>query len=168
MSGCDLAGYNTNQFDIPLLANEFKRCGISWPVDNVNLIDVYELEKRVNGHKLAQTFERYTGQELENAHDAFADVQATITILRHQLTNNPNLIGDISNLDEFIREGLPRVDVLGKVVLIDGKACWSFGKHKGEPVATTPPGYLSWFFRQKFPDCTREVVRAELQQGPAD
>ena len=65
MSDCDLAGYNSNSFDIPMLCEEFGRCSIVWPHKNTHLIDVFNIERLVNSHKLTETYRRYTGKGLE-------------------------------------------------------------------------------------------------------
>lgn len=74
LQACDLAGYNSDNFDIPLLAEEFARVGIEFPEQDCVYIDIIKIERLINSHKLGETYQRYTGKELTDAHDALADV----------------------------------------------------------------------------------------------
>ncbi|MEZ4961938.1 MAG: 3'-5' exonuclease [Saprospiraceae bacterium] len=137
LSGCDLAGYNSDNFDVPILVEEFDRVGIEFPEEGTRFIDFLKIERNVNSHRLEETYKRYTGQPLDGAHDALADVRATATVFQLQLERNPNLPTSIPDLEELCQGENGRVDFAGKLYEKDGQVCWSFGKHKGELVSET-------------------------------
>jgi len=160
LSGSDLAGYNSNKFDIPLLAEEFHRAGHDYNIRDIQTIDVFLLEKKVNSHKLEETYKRYTGKSLDDAHDAGADIRATMEILDHQLARNPHLGDTIEGLGGplLTEEG---IDLAGKLKIIDGEACYTFGKHKGHPVKNHTD-YARWMIDNDFPAETKRHLRAIL------
>jgi len=94
LRGCDLAGYNSDNFDIPMLIEEFSKAGVEFPEDGTSFVDVLKIERLVNSHTLGNTYKRYTGDELEGAHDALADVRATLTIFQKQLEVNSDFPED--------------------------------------------------------------------------
>jgi DNA polymerase-3 subunit epsilon len=89
--GCDIAGYNSNVFDVPLLAEEFSRSRIEFPNWELNFVDVLQYERLLKPNKLADVYKRYTGKDLEGAHDALNDVRATLEILLHQTEGNKDI-----------------------------------------------------------------------------
>ena len=158
---CDIGGYNSNQFDIPLLIEEFSRCGIEFVTVNRNYIDVLKLETALNPRTLSAVYRRYTGEELSDAHDALVDVNATIDILVKQLETH-SVDTDASVIDKLTQGTSKRVDIAGKLIDIDSKICWGFGKHKGNPVKDTP-SYASWYLKQSVPSETAKIIIKELK-----
>lgn len=149
MSGCDLAGYNSNNFDIPMLCEEFGRCDIVWPTKDTHLIDVLTIERMVNSHKLWETYKRYYGTELENAHDALADTQATLDIWMKQMDRLPEL-DSVEAVDNWTQSDRKRYDIAGKMYMMDDMVYWSFGKYRGRPVHEDL-SYCQWVMGWEFP-----------------
>lgn len=160
-NGCDLAGFNSNGYDIPLLSAEFERAGYLWPEKDVHWVDVYRLEQKINSHSLAGSYTRYTGKILEGAHDAMADVRATIAVFENQLQLHTDLPKTPKELDLFVQGSRIRADVAGKLVYRDGILCWAFGKHKGEPVTETR-NYAKWVLGKDFPQDTKNILLSVL------
>lgn len=160
LSGCDLAGFNSDHFDIPLLVEEFNRAGYSFPEKDTRSIDVLLIERKVNSHKLTDTFKRYTGRDLDEAHDAGADIRATLEVLDHQLVQYPELGRSFEGLSRPVVDP-NQVDRAGKLILINGVVCFNFGKHKGHPVKDHAE-YVIWLLDNDFPDdtklCLKEAV----------
>lgn len=154
--GCDIGGYNSNQFDLPLLIEEFMRSGIDFDVDNRNYVDVLKLETVLNSRKLGDVYKRYTGKELDGAHDALNDVRATVDILKAQIVKF-NLSGDLAEIDKLSQGENERVDLAGKLCKINGEICWTFGKNIKQPILSDP-NYLSWFLKQSVPSETRKII----------
>lgn len=166
--GCDLAGYNSNRFDVPLLITEFGRAGIEFPTWDPVLIDGHALETILNPRTLSAVFERYTGIPLDDAHDAGADVAGTITVLDHQMEAirerfpdvlNPDGTITPENLEKFVTDGKTRFDYSGKCyVNDDGVVCWNFGPHRNKPVLENK-GFLGWVFKNDFPSETKTKLQ---------
>ncbi len=155
--GCDIGGYNSNRFDIPLLIEEFKRSGIDFKVKDRNYIDVLKLEVLLNPRTLSAVYERYMGKELEEAHDASIDVEATIDIFGKQIEHR-DLPETISEIDIFSQDGKERVDIAGKLSKIENEICWTFGKWKDKPIRNEL-GYVSWYLKQDVPSETRKIIQ---------
>lgn len=160
-SGCDLAGYNSNQFDIPMLAAEFRRCGHDFPDGDTHFVDILMIERIVNSHRLEETYKRYTGEALEGAHDALADIQATISILDKQLERHSTLPITPRELDALTTGEEPRADISGKLRWVEGALVWNFGKHRGQPVLKTTD-YAEWFLRADFPADAKALVQEQI------
>lgn len=171
--GCDIGGFNSDNFDIPLLSTEFEKCGIVFPDDDVCPIDVLKIERIVNSHKLGETFKRYTGNDLENAHDASADTEATRIVLEHQI---PRLIEILKQeiedfdgkltpeiIDKFCQGENQRFDFSGKTYIKDGIVCWSFGKCKDKNVLDDK-NYLNWVLANDFPLETKNKLKSLLNK----
>ncbi len=161
LSGCDLAGYNSDNFDVPMLIEEFSRVGIAFPDEGTNFIDVLKIERKVNGHTLGQTYERYTGEELEGAHDALIDIYATIKIFNKQLEQNPLLPSDAAEIEAYCSGEVKRVDFAGKLYEKEGQVYWRFGKHKDKLVSQTAD-YCKWVLGSDFPSETKAQIRKVL------
>ena len=157
--GCDLAGFNSNRFDLPLLAEEFMKAGVNIDLSHVQAIDVQnKLEKRT----LAAAYKFYCGRDLENAHSALADTQATYEVLQAQLDHYPNdLQNDVDFLAEFSRMNR-NIDFAGRFVYDEsGKELINFGKYKGKAikdVLSRDPGYYSWIMQGDFTLNTKQVL----------
>ncbi len=162
LAGCDIAGYNSNAFDIPFLAEEFARCGIEFPQEGTRLIDVCTIFKRKEERTLSAAYRFYCGKTFENAHSAEADVRATYEVFRAQLARYPD-IGSLS-LDE-LHTFCTRSDTVDypRYLIRDdkGEIVFNFGKHKGEPVAQHLD-YVQWMLESEFPEATKMILRKIL------
>lgn len=169
-SGCDLGGYNSDSFDIPMLIAEFHRCQIEFPDWELNFIDSYKIEQKLNSHSLSDVYRRYTGNDLDDAHDAMIDAEATETVLMHQL----DIIESMDKQDGFDPDDVTpefidnwcqgenkRFDYAGKTYIKDGIVYWSFGKNKDEPVLDDR-GYLNWFLNADFPIQSKKIIKELL------
>jgi DNA polymerase-3 subunit epsilon len=163
IEACDLAGYNSNRFDIPLLAEEFLRVDIDFDISKRNVIDVQNIFHKMEKRTLAAAYQFYCNKELTNAHSAEADTTATFEILDAQVAkydeieNNAKFLGEFSQMTK-------NVDLLGRIVYNkDGIEVFNFGKHKGKPVVEIldkEPGYYSWMMNGDFPLYTKKVLTA--------
>lgn len=156
MDGCDIVGYNSDRFDIPLIMNEFKRCGITLNVDDVCLIDVYKIEAKNVSNKLGDAYFRHIGKVLEGAHSAKDDTLATVEILNSQIKKF-DLPSNFEELESYILDGQPRLDMEGKLKYIDGEICWTFGKNFNKPVSSDL-SYLKWFMTNDIADDLRSIL----------
>lgn len=159
----DLAGYNSDRFDIPLLAEELLRAGLDFDMKNRVSVDVQTIFHKMEERTLSAALKFYCGKSLENAHSAEADTMATYEILKSQLDRYPELQNDMKSLSEFTTRKII-VDFAGFIVLDkDGEECFSFGKHKGAKVNTVlenEPGYYGWIQNADFPLYTKKVLTA--------
>lgn len=159
LSGSDIGGYNSDNYDVPLLMQEFSRAGIVYDVKDVCFIDVLKIERVVNSHRLEETYKRYTGKSLDEAHDALADARATLDVLQHQFEQNKDVLPEgIGELDVFCQGDQKRVDIAGKLYEKDGEVYWSFGKHQHQFVKETLD-YARWVINADFPENTKGVLR---------
>ncbi|MCH2023319.1 MAG: 3'-5' exonuclease [Saprospiraceae bacterium] len=161
LEGCDLAGYNSDNFDIPLLAEEFGRLGFDYPYEDTVYIDIIRIERMINSHKLGDTYKRYTGQTLEDAHDALADVKATMAIFEKQVEENENLQTSISDIALLYTNENKRVDFARKIFENDGKYYWNFGKHRNQLISETQD-YAEWVLNSDFAYDTKKHIRRIL------
>lgn len=160
--GCDLAGFNSNRFDLPLLAEEFMKAGVNIDLSHVQAIDVQNIYHKLEKRTLAAAYKFYCGRDLENAHSALADTQATYEVLQAQLDHYPNdLQNDVDFLAEFSRMNR-NIDFAGRFVYDEsGKELISFGKYKGKAikdVLSRDPGYYSWIMQGDFTLNTKQVL----------
>lgn len=161
IDGCDLAGYNSNRFDVPLLAEEFLRADIDFDVTKRNLIDVQSIFHKMEKRTLSAAYQFYCGKELTDAHSAEADTVATFEILDAQISRYEELKADAKFLGEF-SQMTRNVDLLGRIVYNkDDIEVFNFGKHKGKPVLEIlekEPGYYNWMMNGDFPLYTKKVL----------
>ena len=159
---CDLAGYNSNRFDIPLLAEEFLRAGIDFEVVSRNLIDVQNIFHKMEQRTLVAAYKYYCNKDLTNAHSAEADTIATYEILEAQIEKYDDLKNDAEFLNEF-SQMTKNVDLLGRIVYNEKNIeVFNFGKHKGKPVTQIlekEPGYFNWMMNGDFPLYTKKVLK---------
>lgn len=156
LQGCDIGGYNSNNYDIPLLLEEFSRVGVELDMSETNFVDVLAIERQLNPNTLSAVYERYMGQPLEDAHDALIDVKATVSILEQQIALH-KIKSDASALDAFSQGENKRVDIAGKLCEIDGEVCWTFGKYRHQPLKNDL-SYVSWFLKQPIPTQTKKII----------
>ncbi|MBP5716296.1 MAG: 3'-5' exonuclease, partial [Bacteroidales bacterium] len=116
--GCDIAGFNSNRFDIPILAEEMFRAGVEFDLDKRNIIDVMHIYHKKEPRNLAAAYKFYCGKELEDAHSADADTRATYEVLKAQLERYDDVENDIEWLQEFSRIG-NMADIAGNFVFND-------------------------------------------------
>ena len=174
IGNADLAGYNSNKFDIPLLAEEFLRAGFDFDLDSRKLIDVQNIFHYMEPRTLNAAYKFYCNKPLERAHTAEADAVATFEIFKAQLQKYDGMeiedekgkkfipvTNDISKLSELSAKN-KNVDLAGRIVYnAKGEEVFSFGKHKDKLVTevfTKEPSYYSWIMNGDFPLYTKKVV----------
>lgn len=159
LSGADIGGFNSDNYDVPLLIQEFSRAGIVYDVTGVSFIDVLKIERAVNSHRLEETYKRYTGKTLDAAHNALADAKATLSVLQHQFEQNKDMLPEkMDELDVFCQGDQKRVDIAGKLYEKEGEVYWSFGKHQHQRVRETLD-YARWVVNADFPENTKQMLR---------
>ena len=162
ISGCDLAGFNSNRFDIPLLAEELMRAGIDFDMKNRKAIDVQVIFHKKEQRTLGAGYQFYCGKELEGAHSAEADTNATYEILLAQLDKYDDIGNTVDDLSAFSTHG-KRADFAGFILMNeDDQEIFSFGKYKGrtvEDVLKENPGYHNWIQNVDFPLYTKKVLK---------
>ena len=161
-SGCDIAGYNSNHFDVPMLVEEFIRAGVEFDVSACNLVDVQGIYHKMEKRTLAAAYQFYCHKDLVNAHTAMADTRATLEVLRAQLDHYGDQIPhSIEGLAEFSRFN-KNVDLAGRIIYDDkGTPVFNFGKHRGRPVewvVKNEPGFISWMLQADFPQNTKQAL----------
>ena len=161
INNCDLAGYNSDKFDIPLLAEELLRADIDFDIDNIHTIDVQNIFHKMEQRTLAAAYKYYCGKILDNAHSSKVDTLATYEVLESQLKKYSELENDVKFLSNFSKRG-KNVDPAGFIKLNENEIpCFSFGKHKGksvEYVMQNEPGYFGWILNADFPMYTKKVL----------
>lgn len=159
----DLAGFNSDRFDIPLLAEELLRAEVDFDMKNRVSVDVQTIFHKMEERTLSAAYKFYCGENLENAHSAEADTMATYEILKAQLDRYDILENDIKSLSEFTTRK-KSVDFAGFIgINKDGQETFTFGKHKGalvEEVLDREPGYFGWIQNADFPLYTKKVLTA--------
>lgn len=159
----DLAGFNSDRFDIPLLAEELLRAGVDFDMKNRVSVDVQTIFHKMEERTLSAAYRFYCNKTLENAHSAEADTEATYEILKAQLDRYDNLENDMKLLSEFTTRK-KSVDFAGFIALDEkGREIFTFGKHKGalvEKVLEDEPGYFGWIQNADFPLYTKKVLTA--------
>ncbi|MCD7710006.1 MAG: 3'-5' exonuclease [Porphyromonadaceae bacterium] len=162
IEGCDLAGYNSNRFDVPLLIEELLRAGVSIDVSQCKLIDVQTIFHKMEQRTLSAAYKFYCDKELNDAHAAEADTRASYEVLKAQLDRYPQLKNDVDALAEFTSSYMHNVDLAGRIVYNEHNVeVFNFGKYKGRPVAEVlriDPGYYSWIMQGEFPLNTKSVI----------
>ena len=159
--GCDLAGYNSNKFDIPLLAEEFLRADVDIDLQKRKFIDVQIIFMKMEQRTLSAALKFYCDKDLENAHTAEADTRATYEILQAQLDRYPELQNDMASLADFSSYN-KNADLVGRIIYNDDKVeVFNFGKYKGVPVEEVlakDPGYYGWMMNGDFPLYTKKIL----------
>lgn len=178
---CDLAGFNSNKFDFPLLVEEFLRAGIEFEIKGRRLIDVQNIFHKMEPRTLKAAYKFYCGTELENAHSAEADALATYEVLLAQVERYQGMeVEDRENRTRIIFENTPaslhqvsfvhrNADLVGHIVYNDqGREVFNFGKYKGQPVEeifAKEPAYYDWMMKAEFPLYTKKVITAIKLRG---
>lgn len=174
IEGCDLAGFNSNRFDIPLLAEEFLRAGVDIDLKKRKFVDVQTIFHKMEKRTLVAAYKLYCSKDLDDAHSAMADTKATYEVLKAQLDTYKEteyedhdgkksvpIKNDIKALSEFSAFD-KYVDFMGRIVYDEnGVEVFNFGKNKGKPVEQVlkeQPGYYGWIMNGDFPLYTKKVL----------
>ena len=165
----DLVGYNSNKFDIPLLAEEILRCKVEFDLSSRKFIDVQNIFHKMEQRTLAAAVQFYCDKPLEGAHDALNDVMATWEVFEAQLLRYKSLQKDVASLADFSRsQANAMVDFAGRLARNDkGNIVYNFGKHKNktvEEVSILEPGYYGWMLEADFPLHTKDCLRKEMEK----
>lgn len=163
IEGCDLAGYNSNKFDIPLLAEEFLRAEVDIDMKKHHFIDVQVIFHKMEQRTLSAAYKFYCEKNLDDAHSAEADTKATYEILKAQIDRYSNLNNEVEELSKFSSHN-KNVDFAGRIIYNDkGEEVFNFGKYKGktvESVLEKDQGYFGWMINNDFPLYTKKVLTA--------
>ena len=178
LEGCDLAGFNSNRFDVPLLAEEFLRCNIAFKVTDRHLVDVQNIFHKMEQRTLRAALKFYCDEELADAHEALPDIEATLKVFAEQLRRYKDhtildskgetvgpLPQNVPDIAEFGSRGR-NVDLAGRFVLDDeDKVIFNFGKYRGVrlmDVLERDPGYYGWMMNGDFPRYTKLVLKEAM------
>jgi DNA polymerase-3 subunit epsilon len=163
IKNCDLAGYNSNRFDVPLLAEELIRAGIEFDLSNVNLVDVQTIFHKKEKRTLEAAYKFYCGKDLTEAHSAEADTTATYEVLKSQLDHYEDLMNDVKWLSAYSKHQ-PFADLAGFIRYNKNEEeVFGFGKFKNkkvEDILEKEPGYYNWFMNADFPGYSKKVLTA--------
>ena len=171
--GSDIAGYNSNHFDVPLLGEEFLRAGVPFELQDRNMIDVFTIFTRKEQRTLSAAYAFYCGKDLTDAHSANADTMATYEVLMAQTERYPDLPKDVTGLAQYSAPSQKFADLAGKLSYnAKGEVVFAFGKYKDVPVSEVlvkDSGYYGWIMNGDFPQTTKNVIaRIKLQQRLAN
>lgn len=158
----DIAGYNSNKFDVPLLVEEFLRAGVEIDLSKRKFVDVQTIFHKMEQRTLVAAYKFYCGKNLENAHSALADTRATLEVLESQLDRYPDVLtNDVGFLANFTTVNR-NVDFAGRIIYNDkDEEVFNFGKYKGRKVTDVfrlDPGYYSWMMQGDFALNTKQVL----------
>ena len=171
LNNCDLAGYNSNKFDVPLLIDEFFRVGIEFDITGRKLVDVQNIFHKMEQRTLSAAYKFYCEKDLVNAHSAEADIIATYEILQAQLKRYE---GQLETNVEFLHKFTNMhntVDLAGRMVFNEkGEETINFGKHKGKlvnDVFAAEPSYYDWLMKGDFPRQTKAIFKSLWEKSVA-
>jgi DNA polymerase-3 subunit epsilon len=169
----DLGGYNSNKFDIPVLAEEFLRANHVFDIRSRKLIDVQNIFHKMEQRTLVAAYKFYCEKDMENAHNAMYDTKVTMEVFKSQLEKYDDLSDTVSDLADFSRQGNTEIaDFAGRLgKLKNGQITYNFGKHRGKTiaeVAQTEPGYYGWMMDADFPLYTKQILREEMERIKAE
>jgi DNA polymerase-3 subunit epsilon len=157
----DLAGYNSNRFDVPMLVEEFLRADMVFDTKNRRLVDVFRIFTKKEKRDLSAAYQFYCSKDLQNAHNAEADVTATFEVLMAQLELYDDLEGDVSFLEEYSKDG-DFLDLGRRMIIKNGEVLFNFGKHKGKRVIDVlqrEPQYYNWIMKNDFLLDTKQKLK---------
>ncbi|MBC7426774.1 MAG: 3'-5' exonuclease [Bacteroidia bacterium] len=161
LKNCDFAGFNSNKFDFPMLVEEFYRADIDFETDSRKFVDAQRIFHLMEPRNLSAAYKYYCEKDLENAHSAKADTEATWEIIQSQLVKYNNLESNVDFLHNFCGQS-NLVDLAGRIVYNEKKQpVFNFGKHKGKPVTEvmkSEPSYYDWMMKGDFPLQTKKVL----------
>lgn len=160
IDNCDLAGYNINRFDVPMLVEEFLRIGMEISIDGKRLVDVQRIFHMMEQRTLSAAYKFYCQKTLEGAHSAEVDATATWEVLEAQIERYPQLGNTIESIVKATGEE-DLVDFARRFIRENGVEVFNFGKHKGKPVAQVlkeEPQYYDWMMKGDFPMHTKQKL----------
>lgn len=162
LEGCDLAGFNSSRFDVPMLAEEFLRAGVDFDMSKRKFVDVQIIFHKKEQRTLEAAYAFYCNKQLDNAHSAESDTMATYEVLKSQLDRYPDLVNDIDVLSKEYSSFNNNVDLAGRMIYDEnGVELFNFGKHKGKPVVEVlknEPSYYAWIMDGDFPLNTKQML----------
>jgi DNA polymerase-3 subunit epsilon len=160
MDNADLGGYNSNKFDWPLLVEEYLRAGLDFDIQGRRLLDVQKIYHTMEPRNLSAAYKFYCQKDLENAHSAEADVDATWEVFEAQVVKYPQLGDSLDTVFKAIGEEVI-IDFARRMVMENGRETFNFGKHKGravEDVLRNEPSYFDWMMKSEFPLHTKQKL----------
>lgn len=165
----DLAGFNSNKFDIPVLVEELIRVGIDADFSTKAFVDIQNIFHKMEQRTLSAACLFYTGKPMENAHNALFDTRVTWEVLKAQLERYEQLEPDVNFLSTFSRNSTyEMIDYAGRLAKNEkGETIYNFGKHKGktiQQVNSTEPGYYGWMLEADFTNHTKLCLRKEMEK----
>lgn len=163
---CDLGGYNSNRFDIPMLIEEFLRVGIEFSVDGKKLVDVQKVFHMMEQRTLSAAYKFYCQKTLEGAHSAEIDATATWEVLEAQVERYPQIGDTVDSIVKFTGED-DIVDFARRFIKENGVEIFNFGKHKGKTVVQVlkeEPQYYDWMMKGDFPMNTKQKLTEILNR----
>ena len=162
LEGCDLAGFNSSRFDVPMLAEEFLRAGVDFDMSKRKFVDVQIIFHKKEQRTLEAAYAFYCDKQLDNAHSAESDTIATYEVLKSELDRYPDLTNDIEALSRDCSSFNSNVDFAGRMIYDEkGVELFNFGKHKGKPVVEVlknEPSYYAWIMDGDFPLNTKQAL----------
>jgi DNA polymerase-3 subunit epsilon len=166
MDSCDLGGYNSNRFDIPMLIEEFLRIGMDFQTEGRKFVDVQKIFHMMEQRTLSAAYKFYCQKILEGAHSAEADASATWEVLEAQVKRYPNIGNTVESIVKFTGEE-DIVDFARRFVKEKGVEIFNFGKHKGKPVVQVlkeEPQYYDWMMKGDFAMNTKQKLTEILNR----
>ncbi len=166
LENCDLGGYNSNRFDIPILFEEFLRSGLNFSIEGRKMIDVQKIFHLMEQRTLSAAYKFYCHKSLEGAHSAEIDAIATSEILEAQIERYPEIGNNLESIVKFTGED-DLVDFARRFIKINGVEIFNFGKHKGKPVTEvlkTEPQYYDWMMKGDFAMHTKQKLTEILNR----
>lgn len=163
---CDLGGYNSNRFDIPMLIEEFLRVGIEFSVDGKKLVDVQKVFHMMEQRTLSAAYKFYCQKNLDGAHSAETDATATWEVLEAQVERYPQIGNTVESIVKFTGED-DIVDFARRFIKENGVEVFNFGKHKGKTVVQVlreEPQYYDWMMKGDFPMNTKQKLTEILNR----
>jgi len=160
LDSCDLGGYNSNRFDIPMLMEEFLRAEVEFDMKGRKLVDVQKIFHMMEQRTLSAAYKFYCEKVLDGAHSAEADARATMEILEAQIVRYPQIGNTVESILKFTGEEVI-VDFARRFIMDKGVEVFNFGKHKGRPVSDVlkaEPQYYDWMMRGDFPLHTKQKL----------
>lgn len=169
LDGCDLCGFNIKRFDLRLLCNEFMRAGLALPLDRRAIIDPLEIFHTFERRDLSAAVRFYCGRELAGAHQAEADVLATVDVLDAQVATYAELPKTVAGLHQHFKDP-NSLDSNNFFTKVGNEVRFAMGKYRGQPldfIAQTKPDYLEWMLGADFFEDTKRIAREALERARA-
>lgn len=166
LDNCDLGGYNSNKFDIPMLVEEFLRAGIDFQFEGRRLLDAQKIYHQMEPRTLSAAYKFYCNKDLQNAHSAEADAMATWEVLNAQIEKYPQLGNTIESILKIVKED-EIVDFARRMIKVNNTIVFNFGKHKGkvvEEVLKVERSYYDWMMQGDFPQHTKHKLTEILHK----